>query len=502
MATTWNPSDKGAAVTLSGGNLSASVTGASSDGVRATTSKASGKYYFELSVPATSSVSNEAIGLADATWAVTSISLGQDTHGICYRPDGAIKYNAATLTTAAAWANGDLIAVAFEPGVGVKFYRNNVLVWTETTNYPSGTLYAAYGGDGAGTARTDTVNFGATSFTYTPPSGYIAYDGAPTGTSACTLPFVSASGTATSGNQSTVTIPSIVASGTGIGQGVGTSSRTLPSIVPTGVGFSVSGALGAATLPSIVAAGTAISGAAATSSQTLPFITAAGTVPVQAASGTTIPSVVASSVAISGALGTSVNATPTIIASGLGGTLAVGTSVLTLPAILAVGIGTRGTGATFSAVVMNTETQALWTYSNFAFNSFAKVHGQQFAAGDGGLYTLGGATDDGTQIQAAARSGVSDFGSAHIKRLERAYMGYSSAGNMTLRVITDGVTTRDYLVRVGASGIHGRHVKLGRGLEARYWQFEWRNQAGADFSLNMFEVKPLILGRRVSGNDA
>lgn len=46
MTTTWNPSDKTAGITLSSGNLVA--TGSSgNNGVRATTSKASGKWYLE-----------------------------------------------------------------------------------------------------------------------------------------------------------------------------------------------------------------------------------------------------------------------------------------------------------------------------------------------------------------------------------------------------------------------------------------------------------------------
>ena len=50
MATTWNPSDKDAAITLSNGNLTAAQGGASSAwrSVRATDSHTPGKYFFEV----------------------------------------------------------------------------------------------------------------------------------------------------------------------------------------------------------------------------------------------------------------------------------------------------------------------------------------------------------------------------------------------------------------------------------------------------------------------
>jgi hypothetical protein len=50
--------------------------------------------------------------------------------------------------------------------------------------------------------------------------------------------------------------------------------------------------------------------------------------------------------------------------------------------------------------------------------------------------------------------------------------------------------------------LHGNHVRLGKGLEARYWQFEVRNQGGAYFDLNTIELKPTKLRRRVGGRDA
>src|SRR5262245_9189902 len=46
--TTWNPSDKTANITLSNGNLTAQNTDGTNSAARGTTSKSSGKHYFEV----------------------------------------------------------------------------------------------------------------------------------------------------------------------------------------------------------------------------------------------------------------------------------------------------------------------------------------------------------------------------------------------------------------------------------------------------------------------
>jgi hypothetical protein len=40
-------------------------------------------------------------------------------------------------------------------------------------------------------------------------------------------------------------------------------------------------------------------------------------------------------------------------------------------------------------------------------------------------------------------------------------------------------------------------VEVGQGLRSRYWQFELTNVDGGDFELDVLELYPLFLGRRV-----
>ena len=179
----------------------------------------------------------------------------------------------------------------------------------------------------------------------------------------------------------------------------------------------------------------------------------------------------------------------------------IGTANLSIPMLVlqATGYGVAvAPGANASTIVMHTDTQAITRYNNYPFNSFARFNGVYLGAKDDGIFTLSGADDAGTLIQAAARVGITDFSTSHLKRVDRVYVGYKTTGDMILRVTTEDKAVRDYRMSyLGLIGSHTNIVKFGRGLEARYWQFELRNENGADFELDAMEMKPFILKRRL-----
>lgn len=81
QTTTWNPSDKNASITLSGGNLTATVTTTAAKGVRSTTSRHTGKWYFRFlvtTIPA-GTPNNWDAGIANSTWPLTDF-VGQDAN--------------------------------------------------------------------------------------------------------------------------------------------------------------------------------------------------------------------------------------------------------------------------------------------------------------------------------------------------------------------------------------------------------------------------------------
>ena len=168
---TWNPSDKSAGITLSNGNLTA--TGYYS--VRATISKSSNKWYYEFAIN-TASPADKYIGIANSSYSL-SAPLGSDYAGnSCgYRTNGEIYYAGSVIVSAATYAYGDVIGVAFDCGSStVKFYKNNSLQGTLTSgSVPSKPWYPCFH-SASGSAIPCTANFGASALTYTPPSGYNA----------------------------------------------------------------------------------------------------------------------------------------------------------------------------------------------------------------------------------------------------------------------------------------------------------------------------------------
>lgn len=188
----------------------------------------------------------------------------------------------------------------------------------------------------------------------------------------------------------------------------------------------------------------------------------------------------------------------------------IGSVTLALPMLLLQVTGQVGSateaepdGDVLPAIVMQIETGALTEYTNFPFNSLAAFNGAYLGASAEGLFVLGGDTDNAALINAVARVGITDFGTSFLKRIDRCYVGYRTNGNLIVRVFTDEINVRDYLITAyGKGGLHGNHTRIGKGLAARYWQFEIRNQNGTQFQLNAIELKPTHLRRRIGGGDA
>ncbi len=77
----------------------------------------------------------------------------------------------------------------------------------------------------------------------------------------------------------------------------------------------------------------------------------------------------------------------------------------------------------YIAWVMNTENTALSLYTNYPFNSFAKIGDRYVGAASDGLHTLDADDDNGDAINARLRAGLSDLGTRKLKQLPEAYIG-------------------------------------------------------------------------------
>jgi SPRY domain len=159
---TWNPADAGSHG-LSGGNLTASFGGSSVVGN--TQYKTSGKWYWELSLLGAGywfvGVSNSSQNRA--TYLGSPNSTGQQSNVVSWQGSGA---GPVGLSLAA----GDIIGLALDfTGGTLTVYKNNVTSVTLTT-LSTGALTPSF--SGYTTSEAVTANFGASAFTYSPPSGF------------------------------------------------------------------------------------------------------------------------------------------------------------------------------------------------------------------------------------------------------------------------------------------------------------------------------------------
>jgi hypothetical protein len=156
---------------------------------------------------------------------------------------------------------------------------------------------------------------------------------------------------------------------------------------------------------------------------------------------------------------------------------------------------------------LNTILNAGTRYGNYGFNSFAATDTECYGANDQGLFLLHGASDDGLSIDAVLKTNLSDLAIDGViegskqKTVSDAYVGYTSSGNLILRVTTSNggaVSSNDYaLVKHGESSPDVSRVLFGRGVRARYWQFTIENTNGEAFEFDKIEFLPVVLTRRI-----
>ncbi len=190
MTVLWNTGDKTANVTLSGGSLIAAMTSSSYGGVRADTSAAAGKIYYEVTPQTTGSL-NVAVGWANSTASLTTY-IGQDKNSWCYfyytGNTNVWLNNGSILTTNELAPQYSTICVAFDIDTLQGWVKVNNSLWNGSATADPGT---GVGGFSLATMNAGPyfpvfnsnvngasvlANFGAKSFGYAIPSGFSGLD--------------------------------------------------------------------------------------------------------------------------------------------------------------------------------------------------------------------------------------------------------------------------------------------------------------------------------------
>jgi hypothetical protein len=162
---TWNPLNKGSAITLKDGNLSFTQT-STWNGVTGTVGVSSGQWYFEYTY---GGGTGGVVGVAKPTYNPSTEPGIADT-AWRYRADDGTKRNGGGSSSAygATWTNGDVIGVAYDLDVGeIEFYKNGVSQGVAFTNLAGETVVPVAGTYNSTNAS--YVNFGQQPFVYGPP---------------------------------------------------------------------------------------------------------------------------------------------------------------------------------------------------------------------------------------------------------------------------------------------------------------------------------------------
>lgn len=157
----------------------------------------------------------------------------------------------------------------------------------------------------------------------------------------------------------------------------------------------------------------------------------------------------------------------------------------------------------YFALSMNAASRATAEYTAFDFNSLAAYNGQVYAAGAAGLYRLGGNTDAGQPIAAMIRTAMQRVAQGNASRVSDAYLGFRGDGSLQLKVVVKDRrdnAQKGYvfdLVQSPAGAPMPGRFKLGKGLQSVYMAFELSNVAGADFAIDVLEIRPLVSYRKL-----
>lgn len=182
---TFNPSDKGANIALTSGNLVATKNaGSAFESVRATRSIAhTDSGYFEIYIAEGSVSPFIFVGIATSSLSLSNYP-GSDTNSWGYYQETGAKYtNSSPTAYGATYTNTDVIGVAFKNGK-LWFAKNNT--WQNSGNPAAGTGEAFSGITGTlfpavglwkGAVPRHQVGFRPNSgaFTYSPPSGFLPW---------------------------------------------------------------------------------------------------------------------------------------------------------------------------------------------------------------------------------------------------------------------------------------------------------------------------------------
>lgn len=167
---TWNPADKSASITLSGGDLIATADGTSWKTVRGTSGKTSGKWIYEC---VATSTAQHIVGIADSTANLGGF-VGSNSGGFgYYASTGGLANGGSVGAYGSAWNPGDVITCCVDLDAMQGFFKvNGVAQPVFNITGLTGAIYQAGSPYAVGSYL--TMNSGQSTIQY-PEIGYEAW---------------------------------------------------------------------------------------------------------------------------------------------------------------------------------------------------------------------------------------------------------------------------------------------------------------------------------------
>ena len=187
---TFDPTTASANITLSGGNLTATATGSGEIAAFSTYAMVTGKYYFEFTINSAASI-NTMCGVSQITTTTAELNGSGGNYFAVYKYANGDCFvgssGSPVFTSIGAFTTGIVVGVALDLTdnrawlkVGTGFWNGNssATPTTATTGYDISALVGTNGlcaivSFNASSSESITANFGASSYTYSMPTGFV-----------------------------------------------------------------------------------------------------------------------------------------------------------------------------------------------------------------------------------------------------------------------------------------------------------------------------------------
>lgn len=160
----------------------------------------------------------------------------------------------------------------------------------------------------------------------------------------------------------------------------------------------------------------------------------------------------------------------------------------------------RINGETYAIYAMTLQGAAVTEIAGVDIDSYFLVGNQMYAVGEHGIFLAEGSTDDGAPINASLQHGLSNLGTPLKKEIPNAYVGYTTDGEMLLKVSeTDKGVKRTSVYKLNAvrkQVMSDNRFDIAIGKQSVYWDFEITNHEGSDFELDALKIWRMPLSRR------